>query len=159
MQNNKWLAKLGSKGYDVLILLNAFLSFISRVLGLGKVSLAKKIKENVKTAVKYIGDFENTAARLAIQKGYQTIVVGHIHHPEIKEISVPEVGHITYLNSGDWVENMSALEYHRGTWTIYRHQPVESSENDPSDKEENSADPTYMDDKEIFDNMVDEFNR
>jgi UDP-2,3-diacylglucosamine pyrophosphatase LpxH len=159
MQNNKWLAKLGSTGYGVLVLLNVFLSFISRSLGLGKVSLSKKIKENVKSAVKYIGDFENTAARLAIKKGFQTIVVGHIHHPEIKEISMPKVGRIMYLNSGDWVENMSALEYNEGTWRLYRHVPEEPQENERSETQDISTDLTEMNDKEIFDRMVDEFNK
>jgi UDP-2,3-diacylglucosamine pyrophosphatase LpxH len=156
---NKWLAKLGSTGYGVLVLLNVFLSFISRSLGLGKVSLSKKIKENVKSAVKYIGDFENTAARLAIKKGFQTIVVGHIHHPEIKEISMPKVGRIMYLNSGDWVENMSALEYNEGTWRLYRHVPEEPQENERSETQDISTDLTEMNDKEIFDRMVDEFNK
>jgi UDP-2,3-diacylglucosamine pyrophosphatase LpxH len=158
LQNNKWLAKLGSMGYGALVLLNVFLSFVSRSLGMGKVSFSKKIKENVKSAVKYIGDFENTAARLAIKKGYQAIVVGHIHHPEIKEISVLKVGRIKYLNSGDWVENMSALEFNEGSWTIYRHQPEESPEN-KSENEEPITDIVDMKDREIFDKMVDEFNQ
>ena len=86
MQHSRWLEKLGATGYDSLIILNVFVNYMSRLFGRGKVSLSKKIKENVKTAVRYIGDFEKTAAMLAIQKGYHTIVCGHIHHPEMKEI-------------------------------------------------------------------------
>jgi len=154
MHNNKWLAKLGSTGYDFLVLLNAFFNFISRMLGRGKVSFSKKIKDNVKSAVKYIGDFENTAASLAIKKGYQAIVVGHIHYPEIKAITAEKTGTIMYLNSGDWVENMTALEYNEGKWSIYRHKPEE-----PSEKEEVPTDIIDMEDKEIFDKMLDEFNQ
>ncbi len=159
LHNNKWLAKLGSMGYGMLIIINVFLNFISRIFGLGKVSFSKKIKENVKSAVKYIGDFENTAATLAIKKGYKAIVVGHIHHPDMREIVVPKVGSVMYLNSGDWVENMSALEYHQGKWTIYRHQPSENPENEKSGDDKTTTDSTEMDDREIFDRMVDEFNK
>ncbi len=154
LHNNKWLAKLGSAGYGMLVIINVFLNFVSRLLGAGKVSFSKKIKENVKSAVKYIGDFENTAATLAIKKGFQAIVVGHIHHPEIREISVSGTGRIMYLNSGDWVENMSALEYNNGQWQIYRHQPQE-----PAEKENTATDTVFMEDKDIFNKMVDEFNQ
>lgn len=159
LHNNKWLAKLGSAGYGMLLIINVFLNFVSRLLGAGKVSFSKKIKENVKSAVKYIGDFENTAATLAIKKGYQAIVVGHIHHPDMREIVVPKIGSIKYLNSGDWVENMSALEYHQGKWTIYRHQPDENPGQEKAGGKNSPTDLTELNDREIFDRMVDEFNK
>lgn len=157
MQNSRWLAKLGAIGYDALIVLNVFINFLSGLFGRGKVSLSKRIKENVKSAMKYIGDFEKTAASLALQKGYQAIVCGHIHHPEIKEIVVSGKGRITYLNSGDWIENLSALEYNKGNWSLYRYRRDESEEKEKSDQDDHGTELVDMDSKEIFNKLVDEF--
>ena len=157
MHNSRWLAKLGAIGYDALIVLNVFINFLSGLFGRGKVSLSKRIKENVKSAMKYIGDFEKTAASLALQKGYQAIVCGHIHHPEIKEIVVSGKGRITYLNSGDWIENLSALEYNKGNWSLYRYRRDESEEKEKSDQDDHGTELVDMDSKEIFNKLVDEF--
>lgn len=72
--------------------------------------------------MKFINDFENTASELAIDKGYKYVVCGHIHQPEMREISSPK-GKVLYLNSGDWVESLTALEYHQREWNIYKYQP------------------------------------
>jgi UDP-2,3-diacylglucosamine pyrophosphatase LpxH len=74
----------------------------------------------VKLAVKYISDFEQVAVETAVSKGYSHIVCGHIHQPEIKCLSAHKV-EVTYMNSGDWVENLSALECYDGKWSIYRY--------------------------------------
>src|SRR6478735_6211184 len=121
MQYSKWLAKLGAVGYDSLIILNTFVNWILTHLGREKISLSKRVKDSVKGAVKFINDFEKVAAEIAIENGYDFVVCGHIHHPEIKKI-VTEKGEVTYLNSGDWIENLTALEYHDNTWRIYRYQ-------------------------------------
>ena len=121
MQHSKWLAKLGAIGYDTLILLNRFVNFISeKIFRKGKLSLSKKIKNSVKSAVKFINNFEQTSADIGIGNKYDFVVCGHIHQPEIREITNSE-GSIIYLNSGDWIENLSALEYNDGNWTIYRY--------------------------------------
>jgi len=159
MQNSRCLAKLGAIGYDSLVMLNVFINFLSRLFGRGRISLAKRIKENVKSAVKYIGEFENTAASLAIQKGFQVIVCGHIHHPEIKAITIAKVGHITYLNSGDWIENLTALEYNKGVWEIYRYPRDEKPDNEEPDNEDPGADLMDMDSKDIFKKIVKEFKQ
>ena len=159
LHNNKWLAKLGAMGYDALIIVNAFLNFVSRLFGRGKVSFSKMIKDNVKSAVKFIGDFENTAAKLAIQKGYQAIVIGHIHYPEMKEIVVPKVGHIQYLNSGDWVENLTSLEYNQGVWEIYRYPRDESRRKEEPREDGAPEELVDMDDQELFEQMVREFKQ
>jgi UDP-2,3-diacylglucosamine pyrophosphatase LpxH len=119
MKHSKWLAKLGGRGYDLLILLNRFINIISEKFGRGKISLSKKIKDNVKSAVKYINNFEQVAADLAIEKGYAYVICGHIHQPVIQERS-NEKGSVMYLNSGDWVENLTSLEYNNGNWEIYK---------------------------------------
>jgi UDP-2,3-diacylglucosamine pyrophosphatase LpxH len=89
------------------------------LFGREKISFSRKVKNGVKRAVSYINRFEGTAADIAISKGYDYVVCGHIHQPEIRVISNPH-GSVTYMNSGDWVENLSALEYHDGEWRIYR---------------------------------------
>ena len=154
MQHSKWLAKLGSVGYDILILINRLFNFISeKVFNKGKLSLSKKIKESVKSAVSFINNFEQTSADIGISNKFDYVVCGHIHHPEIRTISNEE-GSITYLNSGDWVENLSALEFVDGEWSIYRFKEV--------DKEEMKL--VFEDEEEelnvnlLFDNMLHEFN-
>lgn len=118
MQHSKWLAKFGSTGYDMLILLNSLVNFILTSMGRQKISFSRRIKNGVKSAVSYIDKFEETAAGIAISKGYDFVVCGHIHQPQMRLISNMQ-GSVTYLNSGDWVENLSALEYHKGEWQIY----------------------------------------
>ena len=118
MQNSKWLAKLGAKGYDSLILINRMCNYFSEGMGRGKLSLSKKIKNSVKSAVKFINNFEQIAAEIAISNGYQYVICGHIHQPVIRNIKGKE-GEVTYLNSGDWIENLTALEYNKGSWELY----------------------------------------
>lgn len=132
MQNSKWLAKLGAVGYDTLILLNSFVNWCLAKMGREKMSFSKKIKARFKDAVKFINDFENTAAELAIDKGYSYVVCGHIHQPEMREIKAGN-GRVLYLNSGDWVENLTALEYHNGEWSIFRYNPADYLDNDEND--------------------------
>ncbi|SKB73045.1 UDP-2,3-diacylglucosamine pyrophosphatase LpxH [Parapedobacter luteus] len=132
MQHSKWLARLGAIGYDSLILLNSFVNWMLTKLGREKMSLSKRIKNSIKNAVKFINDFEVTAAELAIEKGYEYVICGHIHQPEIRQIET-EKGTVTYLNSGDWVENLTALEYHKGTWQIYRYHAADYPLSDLAD--------------------------
>lgn len=114
----KILAKLGGKGYDLLILLNRFINWTLQLAGQEKMSFSKKVKNSVKKAVSWIGDFEQTAADLAIEKNYDFVICGHIHQPQ-KRIIETSKGKVVYLNSGDWVENLSALEYSNGGWNIF----------------------------------------
>ncbi|MFM8960230.1 MAG: UDP-2,3-diacylglucosamine diphosphatase [Bacteroidota bacterium] len=130
MQYSKWLARLGGQGYDLLIILNRGVNLLLEKLGREKISLSKRIKDGVKTAVRFISDFEQIAADLAIERGYDYVVCGHIHQPVIKTMFAKEPGgnahagkSVTYLNSGDWIENLSALEYHLGQWSLYRYAP------------------------------------
>lgn len=128
MKNSKWLAKLGGKGYDLLIVINTFINWCSKLLGYGKLSLSKKIKNSVKGAVKFIDDFEVTAANIAIDNDYDYVVCGHIHQPEIKSIK-NQKGETLYLNSGDWIENLTALEYNNKEWTIYKYSEDKVAKN------------------------------
>ncbi len=124
MKQSKWLAKLGSKGYDLLILLNRFINFILVKFGREKLSLSKKIKNSVKSAVSFISNFENTAMEIAADQNFDYVLCGHIHQPIIKDVEVKGKS-IKYLNSGDWVENLTSLEYNEGSWTLYKHEEIE----------------------------------
>lgn len=118
----KFLAKLGSTGYGALILVNRFINTILRCIGRERVSLSKKIMEGVNKAVSKINDFEMTAAELAIKKKYEYVICGHIHKPQ-KRIVRNEEGDVTYLNSGDWVEHCTALEYCKKEWKLFEFDP------------------------------------
>lgn len=152
MQHSKWLARLGSHGYDALILLNTFCNWVSVKMGRGKISLSKTIKNSVKKAVKFINDFEKTAADIAIAKGYDYVICGHIHHPEIKTIETEE-GEVIYMNSGDWIENLTALEYHKQEWTLFRYKD-EDFGTTPIVEEDELAD---LDNNQLFSKMLEGF--
>ncbi len=137
VQHSKWIAKLGGIGYDYLILLNRFINWCLQKMGKEPYSFSKKIKAGVKKAVKHISDFENTATDLAIEKNYDYVICGHIHEPKIEK-KENKNGTTLYLNSGDWVENLTALEYHKKRWKLYRYEDyteLEQEEEDWSDME------------------------
>jgi UDP-2,3-diacylglucosamine pyrophosphatase LpxH len=149
MQNSKWLTRLGSHGYDLLILINALCNWISVKIGRGKISLSKNIKNSVKQAVKFINNFEKTAADIAIRNGYDYVLCGHIHHPEMKTITT-EHGQVEYLNSGDWIENLTALEYNNKEWSLYKYD-ANDFENPILDTEDSLV---MMENGEIFEQML-----
>ena len=121
MRHSRWLAKLGAEGYDLLILLNRFVNWGLQKLGRPRVALSKVVKDRVKSAVNLVSDFEQTAATIAADQSYRYVACGHIHCPEIRPISTTK-GEVVYLNSGDWVENLTALEYTtEAGWTLYRY--------------------------------------
>lgn len=153
MQYSKWLARLGAIGYDTLIVINTMVNWCLARLGRDKISLSKRVKDSVKSAVKFIDDFEKTAADIAIENGYDYVICGHIHQPQMKQIETDK-GSVMYLNSGDWIENLTALEFHRGEWSIYRYaddkaaQAIKLPKRIRGDK---------LDNDEIFRDLVNEF--
>ena len=116
----KILAKLGSSGYEGLILFNRMINFILKFFGRERVSISKRVMAGVNKAVSKINDFELIAAELAIEKKYDYVICGHIHQPQKKIVETKD-GKVTYLNSGDWVEHLTALEYHQNEWTIFEY--------------------------------------
>ena len=136
-----------------MILINRFANFISeKIFRKGKLSLSKKIKNSVKSAVKFINDFEQTAAAIGISNHYQYVVCGHIHQPEIREIET-EKGKITYLNSGDWIENLTALEYSNKEWRLYKFDENDLQVDTPAEQEDDE-----LDNSKLFNSMLAEFN-
>jgi len=121
VQHSKWIAKLGGIGYDYLIRLNNLSNWILGKMGREKYSFSKKIKNNIKKAVKFITDFEQTASELAIENQFDYVICGHIHQPQ-KRMVTTQKGNCLYLNSGDWIENLTALEYNNNSWEIYYYE-------------------------------------
>jgi len=152
MQHSKWLAKLGAVGYDSLILINSMTNWCLTALGQSKMSFSQRIKGKFKDAVKFINHFEQTAADLAIDKNYDYVICGHIHQPEIREIksSVSDKT-VTYLNSGDWVESLTALEYQQGKWSIFDYQKAVFETDSPEEAQQEQEELDGLNVKHLLD--------
>ena len=129
VQHSKWIAKMGGLGYDYLILLNRFVNWCLLKIGKEPYSFSKRIKASVKKAVKHISDFEKTATELAIENKYDYVICGHIHEPKMIQKETKN-GSTLYLNSGDWVENLTALEYNKKRWKLFRYSEMNYMEED-----------------------------
>jgi UDP-2,3-diacylglucosamine pyrophosphatase LpxH len=149
MTHARWLAKIGGKGYDLLIVINRFINFLLSVFGKERISFSKRIKNSVKHAVKFISDFEETATHLAIEQEYDYVVCGHIHQPVIKTVR-DKKGSVIYMNSGDWVENLTALEYENGVWSIYHHTEESAHQHEEDDPEPENIHTTLA----VYENFV-----
>ena len=115
--NHKWIAVLGAVGYDLLLKVNRVYNKYRAWRGKEYYSVSKAIKAKVKSAVSFVGEYEQQLQELARKKHCDGIICGHIHTPEDKQ-----VGEIRYLNSGDWVESMTAIvEHHDGRLELIRH--------------------------------------
>jgi UDP-2,3-diacylglucosamine pyrophosphatase LpxH len=144
----KWIAKLGGLGYDYLILINRFINWCLVKMKKEPYSFSKRIKASVKKAVKHISDFEETATELAIEKKYDYVICGHIHEPK-KIKKTTKNGSTLYLNSGDWVENLTALEYHKKRWKLYHYQ-----DNILPEEDENSADTANILTNQLIESVI-----
>ncbi|MBP0905345.1 UDP-2,3-diacylglucosamine diphosphatase [Mariniflexile gromovii] len=120
IQNAKWLAKLGDYGYRALTQLNRLVNWYLERRGKERYSLSDKVKNDAKNAEKRIKKFEKVISDLAIENAYDYVVCGHIHHPKMAYIENKH-GTTMYLNSGDWVENFTALEYQFKRWKVYHY--------------------------------------
>ena len=117
-----WLAKLGDVGYTFLLWVNRIYNLYRTKKGLPYFSLSQSVKQRVKSAVSYISNYENELVALARVKHADGIICGHIHQAADKMIDG-----VHYLNSGDWVETMSALlENEDGTWEVYMHNEAKN---------------------------------
>ena len=116
INNVKWLSYLGSWAYDVSIMFNVIVSKIRNWLGLPYWSLSAWLKNKVKEAVNFIGNYEQNLIDFAKSRGADGIICGHIHYANIRKIN-----DIVYMNCGDWVESCTALVEHvDGRWEIVR---------------------------------------
>ena len=146
-----WLTKLAGFLYDYMIIFNSWVNKkIMRPLGRKRLNFSKIIKANVKTAVQYFANFERNAAEIAEKNGYKYVVCGHIHTPKIESFEI-NGKEIIYMNSGDWLESLSSLEYVNNEWSIYMHKRTEKDfKNDESSKIE-------MTNKELYKDLIAEF--
>ncbi len=116
--NMKWVAKLGSVVYSILLIFNALYNRVRAIFGKPYYSFSQAIKNKVKKAVANASDFDQMLTDMARAKGCQGVICGHIHRPEDRMING-----VRYLNSGDWVETLSALvEDHDGNWSVVYYQ-------------------------------------
>ena len=114
----KWIGKIGSIGYNWLLWMNTLYNQYRKWRGLPYFSLSKKIKQNVKSAVSFIEDFEENAVRLAKDRNFDGVICGHIHKHEHRMLNETH-----YINSGDWVESMTAILIdEEGRITFYEHR-------------------------------------
>jgi UDP-2,3-diacylglucosamine pyrophosphatase LpxH len=112
------LERQGDVGYTLLLWINRIYNIYRTKKGLPYFSLSQSIKQKVKSAVSYVSNFEEELVALARTRHVDGIICGHIHHPADRQIEG-----IHYLNSGDWVETMSALlEHEDGSWEVYMHR-------------------------------------
>ena len=117
----KFWTKLGSNGYAVLLAFNRSINWLLKLIGKKKLSLSRKIMEQFHKRMVKVDEFETLVAELAIDKKYDSVICGHIHQPQKRHIST-EKGSVTYLNSGDWVEHLTALEYTGDDWRLYTYE-------------------------------------
>ena len=115
--HHKWLASLGAVGYDFLLRVNRLYNHYRAWRGKEYFSLSKRVKAKVKSAVSFVDRYEDLLQDLARLRKCDGIICGHIHTPEDKQ-----VGAIHYLNSGDWVESLTAIiEHHDGRLELVRY--------------------------------------
>jgi len=131
VQGARWLAKLGGQGYDLLIRINRMINRTRQLFGLKPASFSARVKKGVKSAVRFIGDFEDIAIQMAAENGYDSVICGHIHQPQIREVVAKNGKTITYMNSGDWVEHLTALECRAGQWEMYQYHKADFSTPNP----------------------------
>lgn len=111
----KWVGLLGDKAYDAVLWLNTHFNYWRHKMGFGYWSLSQYLKHKVKKAIDFIFKFEVTVTDYCAKRGFDGVICGHIHHPEIKTMP----NGIIYMNDGDWVETCSALvENYDGKWEI-----------------------------------------
>jgi UDP-2,3-diacylglucosamine pyrophosphatase LpxH len=121
----KFWGKLGSNGYASLLAFNRFINWFLKLARQEKLSLSKKVMQQFNKSILKIEEFETMIAELAIEKNYNCVICGHIHQPGKRTITTAK-GSVTYLNSGDWVEHLTALEYRENDWHIYTHVETET---------------------------------
>ncbi len=112
-----WFIKRGKRQFDFLMHINRWMNYFSEMLGKSRISLSSEIKDGACSAIDMINDFELATMELAIENGYDYVVCGHIHQPKIRGYE-NDKGTVIYMNSGDWVSNLTALEFDGYEWTI-----------------------------------------
>ncbi len=150
MQHSRWLTRLGGFGYDFLIIINRIVNLTLSLFGIEKLSFSKAIKNKVKGAVASVNKFEETVVDIASRNDFDYVVCGHIHQAAIKEYLINDKK-TTYLNSGDWIENLTSLEYNKGEWCLHTYDPNQFT----VDNKNKISD--YKTSKELYQELVNDF--
>jgi UDP-2,3-diacylglucosamine pyrophosphatase LpxH len=109
------LKATGCALYSVILFGGRGVNLVRRLMGLPRWSLVTWLKSRVGNAMAYVQRFEQVAAREAAARGFDGIVCGHIHRPQMARIEG-----VLYCNDGDWVEHCTALvEDRNGVLSIW----------------------------------------
>ncbi len=103
VRNYQLLSAIGGAAYDHLVVINRWYNAWRSFRGKPYWSLSKYLKLKVKSACTHVARFEETLEKMAIERGLDGVVCGHIHKAEIRR------GKVDYFNCGDWVETGSVL--------------------------------------------------
>ena len=127
---SKWISKLGSWAYELLMATNRVVNFFRKNFNLGYWSFSAYVKHKVKSAVNFISDFESTLAFVCKKEGFDGVICGHIH-----SVANEMIDEIHYLNCGDWVESCTALvEDYEGRFHIIDYSKYTNNQNYTEDK-------------------------
>ncbi|MGR9088554.1 MAG: UDP-2,3-diacylglucosamine diphosphatase [Gammaproteobacteria bacterium] len=120
----RWIARLGSAGYDFLLEVNRLLRLVRRFLGIqSNFSLSAFVKFKVKNIVQFISEYEESIVTTLKDKGLDGVICGHIHHAEIKDIDG-----FMYVNTGDFVESCTAIvEHFNGSLELVKWRKTETA--------------------------------
>lgn len=114
---NQSFAAFGGYLYEHLILAEKGFNYLLKLLKIKPFKLAKRLKAFSKKMSAKSANFEDKALIESIKKQYDIMICGHVHKPQNRVFTNKE-GSVLYLNSGDWIENLSSLEYNHQTWEV-----------------------------------------
>ncbi|MGB1248813.1 MAG: UDP-2,3-diacylglucosamine diphosphatase [Chitinophagales bacterium] len=124
------LAIRAGKAFDQFVRFNRFVNEWERFVGRKETNFSKTLKDKTKKSIKQKNDFEQQYIDYASKNGIDAVVCGHVHNPGIWQMVATENRkEITYLNSGDWTESCTALEYKEGKWELFRHKKSKNIQN------------------------------
>lgn len=120
----RWMSKTGDKLYSFLLQINRYYNDYRRRHGKEYFSISKVMKDKVKNFVSSFSKFDNKIEGIARKNDCDGVIAGHIHQAEIRDING-----IKYLNSGDWIESLTALtEDYDGRWSIFKYDETKEIE-------------------------------
>lgn len=110
----RWLLKLGLAGFPFTLRMYKVYNYLFENHNRRHKTLSQTLTQTNNKTQENLSRFENDLMKLARKKNCQGVICGHVHQPAIKHFS-----EMVYMNSGDWVDSMSALvENHKGEWKI-----------------------------------------
>lgn len=118
------ITRMGRRGYNFLLSLNRLINRVRSSINKAPMSFTQRLKKQIVQANDYAEKFEKTVIGLAKEKKYNYVICGHIHQPKIK-IDIENSQEVTYMNAGDWVENLTALEYKWNQWSLYTYDDAD----------------------------------